>query len=112
MEWFYSGIGGIRQEENSIAFKQIVIHPEIVQGLTHAETSYDSPYGRISTNWKVESKGLQLEVEIPANTTAELSIPIAKGQQITEGGRAVRWLAAKGRALIRTGSGKYQFIVQ
>lgn len=112
MEWFYSGIGGIRQEENSIAFKQIVIHPEIVQGLTHAETSYDSPYGRITTNWKVESKDLQLEVEIPANTTAELSIPIAKGQQITEGGRAVRWLAAKGRALIRTGSGKYHFIVQ
>jgi hypothetical protein len=63
MEWFYSGIGGIRQEENSIAFKQIVIHPEIVQGLTHAETSYASPYGRITTKWKVESKGLQLEVD-------------------------------------------------
>ena len=30
MEWFYTGVGGIRQDENSLAFKNIIIRPEIV----------------------------------------------------------------------------------
>ncbi|MET1054098.1 MAG: family 78 glycoside hydrolase catalytic domain [Pedobacter sp.] len=115
MEWFYSGLGGIRQEQKSVAFKEIKIHPEIIKGLSHAETSYNSPYGRIATSWKKDADKFDLEVEIPANTRAVIYIPAIKGQQITEGGKAVQPGSAryeKGRTLIRTGSGKYHFTVQ
>jgi alpha-L-rhamnosidase len=115
MEWFYSGIGGIRQEEKSVAFKQVLIHPEIVAGLSHAETTYHSPYGRIATAWKKDRKTLHLEVEIPANTTAMVSVPITDGQQVKESGKVVQPATGqyeKDRVFIKTGSGKYHFIIQ
>jgi hypothetical protein len=34
MEWFYSGLAGIRQDENSVAFKEIILKPEPVEGIT------------------------------------------------------------------------------
>ncbi|CAM4025085.1 Alpha-L-rhamnosidase N-terminal domain-containing protein [Pedobacter westerhofensis] len=115
MEWFYSGLGGIRQEENSLAFKQIKIHPEMVEGVTHAETSYLSPYGRIGTSWKKEATALTLTVEIPANTTASVYIPVSKGRQIREGGKALSPAPLKNGkdfAVVKTGSGTYHFTVQ
>lgn len=49
MEWFYKGLGGIRQDENSVAYKQIIIKPTIVGDLTNVKTSYNSPYGVIKS---------------------------------------------------------------
>jgi len=115
LEWFYSGLGGIRQENNGIAFKNIKIRPEIVEGISHAETSYASPYGVISTAWKKEQNTFDLKVEIPANTTATVCIPAKNGQEIQEAGKAIpaaRLRYEKGNVLIRTGSGKYHFTVQ
>lgn len=114
LEWFYSGLGGIRQENDAVAFKHIKIHPDMVKGVTHAETSYASPYGLISTAWKKEGTGLSLDVEIPANTTATIYIPATAGQQLIEGNKtapSAQLRYEKGRILIRTGSGKYHFTV-
>ena len=33
---------------------------------------FDSPYGRIVSNWKVEGNRLTMDVTIPANTTATI----------------------------------------
>ena len=42
MEWFYSGIGGIRQTEGSKSYENLLIEPEPVGDLTWAETSFPS----------------------------------------------------------------------
>ena len=116
MEWFYSGIGGIRQKENTIAFKQIRIHPEFVQGITHAETSYVSPYGLITTAWKKQGKTISLIVDIPANTTATIELPSVRNQEILEGNKPFKGITsngyARGRTLLNIGSGKYHFTIQ
>ena len=116
MEWFYSGIGGIRQKENALAFKQIRIHPEFVEGITHAETNYASPYGLIKTAWKKEGTAINLNVDIPANTTATIELPSSRNQEIREGNKPFRGLTsngyAKGRTLLHVGSGNYRFTVQ
>ena len=52
MEWFYQGLGGIRQAENSVAYESIVIQPEVVKELTFANVCFDSPYGTIVSDWK------------------------------------------------------------
>ena len=52
MEWFYSGLAGIGQEENSIAFKHIKIRPQPVGDITYAKGSFHSPYGWVITDWK------------------------------------------------------------
>jgi alpha-L-rhamnosidase len=118
MEWFYEGLAGISQSESSIAYKDIVIKPEVVGDITSARGRYESPYGAIKSEWKSVSNNFELKVEIPANTTATIYLPASKTADIIEGGKSINNRTdikteasslVKGRTVIHVGSGKYTF---
>jgi hypothetical protein len=118
MEWFYNGLAGISQAENSIAYKDIIIRPEVVGDVTYAKGVYQSPYGTISSEWKKENDRFELAVQIPVNTTATIMLPATATAQIWENGAAVRnnksILVAgikDGKAIVKVGSGNYRFAV-
>ncbi|MDY0906345.1 family 78 glycoside hydrolase catalytic domain [Pedobacter sp. CFBP9032] len=113
MEWFYSGVGGIRQDENSVAFNRISIAPEVVGDLTFAQTEYDSPYGKIATDWRKTADGFELDVKIPVNTTATVYLPAAENQTVSEANHiGFKMLGNKnGKAKVAIGSGAYKFKV-
>lgn len=118
MEWFYSGLGGIRQAEHSIGFKHIDICPRPVGNVTSAEASYISPYGVIASKWEKGNSDFELNVTIPANTTAIIYLPASQIAEITESGTPVnrrndvKILDHKhGVTLISVGSGQYRFHV-
>ncbi len=46
-------LGGISGSENSIAFDQILIQPQVVGDLRWVNASYDSVRGLISSQWKI-----------------------------------------------------------
>ncbi|MCX2476633.1 family 78 glycoside hydrolase catalytic domain [Pedobacter sp. MC2016-05] len=112
MEWLYSGIGGIRQAEHSVAFKHIVIEPEVVGDLTSANVSYDSPYGKIATQWNKIDKNFTIEVNIPVNTKADIYFPGKTKQTITDelNPKMNALSFENGKAKITIGSGHYKFI--
>ncbi len=119
MEWFYSGLAGLRQNENAVAFKQINIIPEPVGDISSAKASYLSPYGLISSDWKKQSNSFELKVEIPANTTATVYLPANKtsvikvnGQALSTGSDSRMVKYENGKALIAVGSGSYNFLVE
>jgi hypothetical protein len=84
MEWFYSGLGGIRQMPRSKAYEDILISPEIVGDITWAETSYLSVHGEIKTSWRVTDNILTLRVSVPAGCRATVLIPQSDPGKITE----------------------------
>jgi len=112
MEWFYSGVGGIRQAENSIAFNHIKIEPEVVGDLTSANVSYNSPYGKISSAWKKTDKQFTLELNIPVNTKADVYFPGKSKQTITDdlNPKMNALSFENGKAKVTIGSGHYKFI--
>jgi alpha-L-rhamnosidase len=75
MEWFYNGLGGIYQDENSIAYNHIVIAPKTVGKIQWVNCSYNSPRGLISSNWKLDKWKFVLNVVIPEGTDASIVIP-------------------------------------
>lgn len=87
MEWLYSGLGGIKQQEGDIGFRKILIEPEIVDGLDWVKTSYHSINGEIKVHWEKTEGQLEVNVEIPANTQAQLWLPASQGAAITESGK-------------------------
>jgi alpha-L-rhamnosidase len=112
--WFYKYLAGINAA--APGFKQIVIKPHILGDLTYARASYDSAQGRIVSDWKKNASGLQLDVTIPANTTATVYVPAQSQSQVTEGGKAIakasglKWLKQEdGYAVFAVGSGTYRF---
>ncbi len=82
MEWFYTGLAGIRQAENSTAYKRIEIKPEFVEGISFVKGGLESPYGKIRSEWEQTENGIQMEVEIPFNTTAKVYLPTDNAQYV------------------------------
>jgi alpha-L-rhamnosidase len=113
-EYLFGYIGGIRPA--SAGFKTILIDPVIRNGLTWANTSFDSIHGKISTAWKVDGKRLLLEVVVPANTTATVCVPALSRASITESGRPVEKAdhlkfvrQENDKTIFEVGSGTYKF---
>ncbi|WP_144883778.1 family 78 glycoside hydrolase catalytic domain [Lacibacter cauensis] len=111
MEWFYAGLAGIQQTENSIAYKEIVIKPEVVGDVTNAKASFQSPYGLIKSEWVKTISSFNLRVEIPANSTAVVYLPAKPGQTVLLNGKKAVVMNADGRAVVKIGSGTYEFSV-
>lgn len=75
MEWFYSGLGGIYQDVNSIGYRDIIIAPKPVGNIKWVKCSYDSPQGMIISEWELEEQTFLLEVEIPIDASAKIILP-------------------------------------
>jgi hypothetical protein len=116
MEWFYSGLAGIRQAEVSMGFSTIEIEPHPVGDVAWVKARYHSIRGEIVSEWRIEDGRFHADVTIPANARALIKIPAAAGSAVTEGGiPATRSAGVKfvgledGRAVFAVGSGEYHF---
>ena len=113
LEWFYCGIGGISQEENSVAFKHIKIRPQPVGDLTYAKCRFHSPYGWITTDWKKESDLFTLKVQIPVNTNATIYLPATISSKIYCNGKIVtNKKILDNMAVFSVESGNYELTVK
>jgi alpha-L-rhamnosidase len=132
--FFYEGVAGIQEpqfygtREFEPGYRHIRIKPHVLGDLKHAEASIKTVRGIISSKWKRTKDTFVLEVEIPANSTAKVSVPAPgfKNAAITEGASVVwkdgAWVkgvagitAAKQAAGYYTfdvGSGRYKFTVK
>ncbi|MBC7947375.1 MAG: family 78 glycoside hydrolase catalytic domain [Chitinophagaceae bacterium] len=111
MEWFYTGLGGIRQANNSVAYDKIEFMPQPVGDVTSAFASYHSVYGEIASKWKINGNRFELEVLIPPNSTAVVYLPATKGSVVKQNGKAINVKHSGRNAVIKIGSGKYNFSV-
>lgn len=119
MEWFYSGLAGIRPADDAIAFNKIEIRPETVGNVTWAKANYQSPYGNISSSWAKDKNQFKLEVKIPANTIASIFLPVKNNATIMVDGQNIKTRHDvkfvgyhDGKAEIKVGSGNYTFIAK
>ncbi|SHM93083.1 family 78 glycoside hydrolase catalytic domain [Chitinophaga sp. CF418] len=119
MEWFYTGLGGITQQDHSIAYKEAIIRPEIVGDISWVKTSYKTVFGAVISEWEKKAGELTFHIVIPPNSSALIKLPAAKGQQVMQGGQVVdkqKDVKVKGyedgRIILTAGSGDYRFVVK
>jgi alpha-L-rhamnosidase len=77
MEWFYSGLGGIYQADNSVAYNHIIIAPKPVGSIKWVKCSYASSKGMISSEWGIKGRSFTFNFTIPQNAVAKIIIPEA-----------------------------------
>ncbi|MEO5682310.1 MAG: family 78 glycoside hydrolase catalytic domain [Chitinophagaceae bacterium] len=107
-EWFYRSLLGINAA--APGFKKIIIKPQPAGSISWAKGSYRSVMGSIHSAWKKEDNTFSLQVSIPANTGAEVFIPVKAKGVITEAGNPVTVIRyEKGYAVVQVGSGEYIF---
>lgn len=73
--WMYENLAGIKNHPDTKGFKKILMSPVFPEGLEFVDASYKTPYGTVESHWRRNDDVLEWEITIPANTTAELSVP-------------------------------------
>ena len=91
-EWLYTHVAGIRIDEENPGYKHFILAPHPGGGLTNAKAEFESMYGKIKSEWKIDGGNFEYDVEIPVNTTATVVLPNAEKKEL--------------------GSGKYSFTVR
>jgi alpha-L-rhamnosidase len=115
-DWMYRTIAGVDIADGGEGYKKIKIQPHTGGHISYANADLETGYGKLSAHWKIDGGIFILDVEIPANTTAEIYIPASSADAITEKGTALSALTGivvsgkQGRYIVlQTGSGSYHF---
>jgi len=121
-EWMINDLAGIQSD--GPGYDKIIIHPHPPTPGSNSDhppihwvqAHYDSIHGRILCNWKRTENVFELDVEIPANTTAMVYLPATRKDKITEGGKLlgrakhVKFIRMEGESgVLAIESGVYHF---
>nr|WP_319509543.1 glycoside hydrolase family 78 protein [uncultured Draconibacterium sp.] len=113
-QFMYERIAGIKPI--GPGYKQIEIAPITGGPLKSAEASYNTPYGLVSSAWKIENRKFELKVTVPSNTTAKIVIPantadsfILDGIEFTENSDAKLLKKTENNFEVEVHSGNYVF---
>jgi alpha-L-rhamnosidase len=113
--WFIRGLAGITQSDDAAGFQHFELRP-MVDGLDHLTATFESPYGKISSQWTHKDGKVEVTVTVPPNSSARLYLPTAHPERITEHGKAdghwpgAKLIGAKGdKTVIELESGVFIF---
>lgn len=84
-EFLFAYIAGIRPTFDGRGYKKFILKPIPGGNLTHAEATYESPYGTIVSGWKILSDTFCYHCTVPANTEAVLTLPNGEAHRLKSG---------------------------
>jgi alpha-L-rhamnosidase len=115
--WYYENLAGLKPDPVAPGFKKILLQPDFIEGLDFVRGSYHAVYGTIKSHWTRKGENIEWLITIPANTSAEIRIPVTTAREVTESGQAlskaygINRIKKAGQYLyLELGSGNYRFI--
>ncbi|HEX7014956.1 MAG TPA: glycoside hydrolase family 78 protein [Cyclobacteriaceae bacterium] len=115
-DWMYRTIAGINPDSDAPGYKRVVIAPQPGGDLSYANASIETLYGTVASGWSIKDGMITVDVTIPPNTTATVTLPSAAGKQVNEGKmmlervKGVRAVTTQGEDVsFSVGSGQYSF---
>jgi alpha-L-rhamnosidase len=114
--WFIKGILGLRPDPENPGFRHFIVKPGLYEKLDYASGECNTFYGKITCAWKKDASHFNLNLEIPANTSATIFLPAIDSVTITESGEplakvaGIKLLRRQGNlTVLEAGSGNYRF---
>ena len=71
-------------------YRHIIFRTQPVDYLSFVKYFTETPYGKGGISWKNEDQQFSMEVIAPVGCEATVYIPIRKGKEILENGRAIK----------------------
>lgn len=102
--WFYQAVGGIRQVDDVPAYRKVRIEPQIPEGVTWAKTFKETPFGKLSVDWKMNSERMEMDIVVPIGQQADVVFPVKVKEYILDG---KKHSVQNGKAWVTIKSGKY-----
>ena len=80
--WFYEALAGIKVEAENAGYRHFRIEPQVVGDLAWVNATVGTVRGNVTSSWTHTPGVVTLEVVVPVNSTASVSIP--KDLEMTE----------------------------
>lgn len=84
-DWMYKVVAGINPDAAQAGYKHMVIAPKPGGGLTSASASYKTLYGEVKSAWNIAGGVIKVDVTVPCNTTATITLPGGKEDSVGSG---------------------------
>ncbi len=115
-DWLYRVVAGLEVDPEEPGYKHVRIQPQPGGGLSYARGALNTMYGLTASAWEIADGVFRLDVTIPPNTHATVSLPHATLAQVTESGQTLdaaegvaRAYQENGAVMVEVGSGQYSF---
>ena len=82
-DWLHRTVAGLAPAD--VAYRQLNIHPVPGGRLTWARAKHLTPYGLAESAWELRDGQFRLQVVIPPNTTASVTLPTGKVHRVSSG---------------------------
>lgn len=82
-DWMHRVIAGLAP--GAPGYRRTTIRPRPGGGLRSAEATLQSPFGEISTQWRLDGATFTLEARIPPSTTAAVVLPDGSHHEVASG---------------------------
>lgn len=109
-EWMYKHILGIQPDPESPGWRHFILAPKIGGSLTSAQGSYHSINGLISMEWYLQTNILDLEFEIPPNTSATFIMPQGFITEVTIDGEKLQSISPNRKIELFSGKHKVHMV--
>ena len=85
-DWMFGDMVGLTVCDDGVAYKKITYRPHTDKRIGFAKGSLETRQGKLSASWKYLPDGsVRYELDLPATTTAEISIPGQPVRMVTGG---------------------------
>lgn len=82
-DWMHRVVGGVAPLAPGYA--KVLVAPQPGGGLTEAETTLETPHGRVAVRWTVDGDELTVDAELPAGVDGVLRLPGQDDRPLTGG---------------------------
>lgn len=82
-DWLHSTVAGLAPA--AAGWRRVRFAPRPGGGLTHASGRHLSPYGEVSSEWRIDRGVFRLAVALPVGTTGEVSLPDGSTVEVSHG---------------------------
>lgn len=85
MSWFIKTAGGINPDESKPCFETVEVSPYFFKDLTFVRAHYDTPKGRVKTEWTRTGSTVSLRITAPSEGSVTYNgSPLPKGESVFE----------------------------
>ncbi|NOR73963.1 MAG: family 78 glycoside hydrolase catalytic domain, partial [Draconibacterium sp.] len=96
-------------------YKHIILSPHTGSKMNNVAATFMSMYGEIKSAWEIKGDNFIYTIEIPTNTTATVTLPLASKSNVTVNSKTLtdelksKAIQNDTNLVIELGSGKYEF---
>jgi len=88
-DWLHRTVGGLAPA--APGYRRIDIQPRIGGGLTCARARHRTPYGVAECSWRIEGGRIEVEIVVPPNTSARVTLPLSSAEPVEVASGTHRW---------------------